>query len=265
MVNLILTGTTGFCGREVLRLALRSPSVTSILVITRRPLPDELGSRKLRTLIHKDFSDLTPLLSTITSFRPDACIWCLGGPRKVFPTLEEFQKVTVQYPLHAAQLFSEVCTRDARRLKFVYLSGWGADVTGGRKIWGKGLMGGDGIEMAVKSHAEKDLFCLSRSAERGIEGATAGFDLYTFRPGDPPQDGHIASKQAAHCAGMKGKLKSWIQPTCPNEVLAAAMVGVAMKGFGEQGVSVFFENREILVVGREWVGKLAAGLGPRGM
>lgn len=148
----------------------------------------------------------------------------------------------------------------------MYLSGWGADVTGGGKIWGKGLRGGDGIEMAVKGNAEKDLFCLSRGAGGGIEGATAGFDLYTFRPGDPPQDGQIASKQAAHHAGMKGKLKSWMQPTCPNEVLAAAMVGVAMKGFGEQGVSVFFENREILVVGREWVGKLAAvGLGPGGV
>ncbi|KAF8424952.1 hypothetical protein EV426DRAFT_532326 [Tirmania nivea] len=140
MVNLILTGTTGFCGREVLRLALRSPSVASILVITRRPLPDELGSRKLRTLVHKDFSDLT-----ITSFRADACMWCLGGPQEAFPTIDEFQKVTVQYPLHAAQLFSGICTRDGRGLGFVYLSGWGADVTGGGKVWRKGLRMGTAL------------------------------------------------------------------------------------------------------------------------
>lgn len=141
----------------------------------------------------------------------------------------------------------------------MYLSGWGADVTGGGKVWGKGLRGGDAIEMAVKGRAEKDLFCLSRGAEGGVDGATVGFDLYTFRPGD---DGNITSKQAAHHGRVKEKLKSWMQPTCPREILAAAMVGVSMKGFGEQGVSVFFENREILVVGREWVGKLAAGLGP---
>jgi len=263
MVNLILTGSTGFCGREVLRLALRSPSITSILVITRRPLPDELGSRKLRTLIHKDFSDLTSLRSEITNFRPDACIWCLGGSRKSFPTLEKYEKVTVEYSLAGAKIFSDICFEDGgRKLRFVYLSGWGANVTGGHS-WVKGWRGGDFLEMAVKGRVEKDLFRLSRGIESGIEDVVAPFDLYTFRPGDPPHDAqgkglvHGAGAVAAS-GGLKAKLKILMQPTCPNEVLAAAMLGVALKGFGEEGISVFFENKEILAVGKEWIGKLAA-------
>ncbi|KAI5789765.1 hypothetical protein DFH27DRAFT_527828 [Peziza echinospora] len=48
---------------------------------------------------------------------------------------------------------------------------------------------------------------------------------------------------------------------CPASVLGAALVGVAVEGFGERGVSVFFENREILEVGREMLGGMGMGMG----
>lgn len=155
--------------------------------------------------------------------------------------------------------------------RFVFLSGYGAVVSGKRNAW-EWVRGGDALEMAIKGRAERELFRLSSGIGIGIADSpgdiphptpTPKFELYTFRPGDPPQSGAPqpgpGNGGGGGGGGVKEKLKNWMQPTCPNEVLAAAMIGVAIKGFGEEGVSVFFENREILVVGREWMGKLAVG------
>ncbi|KAF8455777.1 hypothetical protein BDZ91DRAFT_626506, partial [Kalaharituber pfeilii] len=173
---LLLTGATGFCGREVLRFALLSPIITSILVITRRPLPDELGSRKLRTIVHSDFTNYpSSLVAQITAFSPDACIWCIGGSRSNFSTQAEFELVSHTYTLAAARMLSEIAAASEKRFRFVYLSGWGADITESK--WRPF----DKDTMYVKGRVESDLFALTRKHPQPEK-----FELYTFRPGDPP-------------------------------------------------------------------------------
>ena len=58
-MKLILTGTTGFIGTEILSQALSHPSVTSLLVLSRRALPSSFPSDpKLRVVILEDFMNI---------------------------------------------------------------------------------------------------------------------------------------------------------------------------------------------------------------
>lgn len=56
-MKIILSGGTGFIGGEALRQAIRSPEITSIVVLSRRKLedPEALKSSKVKTIIVKDF------------------------------------------------------------------------------------------------------------------------------------------------------------------------------------------------------------------
>lgn len=74
-MKIILTGTTGFIGTETLQQCLTNPSITSIIALSRRPLPDSLtGGPKLKVVILKDFlSYPDSVLQDIKGAQ--ACIW----------------------------------------------------------------------------------------------------------------------------------------------------------------------------------------------
>lgn len=96
-MKLILTGATGFIGGEVLRQCLQNPSITLITVITRRPLPDEFGSPKLRVLLCKDdfeWLEWGPKMMRWVD-GSDACIWFVSPP----PTVRRADITGVWVPL----------------------------------------------------------------------------------------------------------------------------------------------------------------------
>lgn len=74
-MKLIVTGTTGFIGQEILTQALSNPSITSIIALSRKPLSSTFASHpKLKTVIMKDFSLYPPsVLKELEG--ADACIW----------------------------------------------------------------------------------------------------------------------------------------------------------------------------------------------
>jgi uncharacterized protein YbjT (DUF2867 family) len=80
-MKFIITGCTGFIGGEVLSQCLRNPIITSVVALSRRPLPDSVGNDpKLKTVILKDFNSYpVPVLKELAG--ADACIWYL------FPSL----------------------------------------------------------------------------------------------------------------------------------------------------------------------------------
>jgi nucleoside-diphosphate-sugar epimerase len=53
-MKIILTGSTGFIGSEVLLQALRHPHITSVVALSRRPLP--IDDPKLTTVLLDDFT-----------------------------------------------------------------------------------------------------------------------------------------------------------------------------------------------------------------
>ena len=74
-MKIILAGTTGFVGREVLARCLNDSSITSIVVLSRRELPaDYPGGAKLKVAILEDFTSYSKdVLGDIEG--ASACIW----------------------------------------------------------------------------------------------------------------------------------------------------------------------------------------------
>lgn len=75
-MKIILTGSTGFIGREVLEQCLQNSSITSVVALSRRELPASVvdNNPKLKTVIVKDFlSYPDSVLHDIKG--AEACIW----------------------------------------------------------------------------------------------------------------------------------------------------------------------------------------------
>jgi len=77
IMKVILTGSTGFIGREVIEQCIKNPSITSIVALSRRQLPESLtASPKVQVVIVDDYISYTP--ATLQAIQgADACIWCV--------------------------------------------------------------------------------------------------------------------------------------------------------------------------------------------
>jgi len=137
-MRLLLMGATGMVGSEVLRQALNDKEISEIVALGRRAV--EARHPKLKTVIHQDFMNYTPLRNELE--RIDACIWCLGVSQ-LQVSKEEYEIITYEYTLAAAKAM--IVANPA--IYFVFVSGDGADQTGKTKtLFGR-----------VKGKAEKDL------------------------------------------------------------------------------------------------------------
>ncbi len=85
-MKVILTGTTGFIGTEVLSQALSHPSITSLLVLSRRALPSPFPSDpKLRVVILEDFMNIPDQVMRDLE-GCEGCIWFVHVPSfSIFP------------------------------------------------------------------------------------------------------------------------------------------------------------------------------------
>lgn len=236
-MKIILVGPSGFIGSNILRRALRNPRISRIIVVTRKPMPDELGSPKIWQAVVREEQDWMEWSnhSFLQWFEgASACIWCIGGRPKAFETRQEFFHATYTYPLAFARALATVAL--APRFRLCYLSCWGADLTESkfRPI--------DKLHAYMKGKTEKALFGVIAA---GALSYSIGWELYTFRPGSVlNKDGMINRN------GFKG-IKGMVVPTIEISLLEAAVVDVAMHGYGEDGMSIFFENREIISQGIE--------------
>lgn len=71
-MKVILSGPTGFVGREVMEQCLQNSSITSIVALSRRELP--VKSPKLKVILVKDFLSYPESVLQDTK-AAEACIW----------------------------------------------------------------------------------------------------------------------------------------------------------------------------------------------
>jgi hypothetical protein len=72
-MKVILTGSSGFIGAEVLRQCLRNPSITSLVALSRRELP-VAPDPKLKTVLVENWEAYEPdVLREMEG--AEACIW----------------------------------------------------------------------------------------------------------------------------------------------------------------------------------------------
>lgn len=74
IMKIVLTGSTGFIGSEVLQQCIQSQDIDSIVVLTRRPLSTAANSPKVNNIIIEDFESYHTQTTDAVS-NADACIW----------------------------------------------------------------------------------------------------------------------------------------------------------------------------------------------
>jgi nucleoside-diphosphate-sugar epimerase len=73
-MKVILTGSTGFIGGEVLKQCLADPQIDSLIILSRRKLPNLDGNSKAKVVLVEDFTRY-PEEVTRQLDGSDACIW----------------------------------------------------------------------------------------------------------------------------------------------------------------------------------------------
>jgi uncharacterized protein YbjT (DUF2867 family) len=119
-MKIIITGSTGTVGSELVREAVADNDIEEVILLARKP--SEIKHPKIREIIHKNFLDYSGLENIFRE--TDACLWCLGiSQTKV--SKEDYFIITYDYAVAAAKAM--LAANPA--ITFLFLSGQGADST----------------------------------------------------------------------------------------------------------------------------------------
>ncbi|KAF4625828.1 hypothetical protein G7Y89_g12334 [Cudoniella acicularis] len=210
-MKVILLGSTGFIGKEVLDQCLKNPAITSLIALSRRDLPGEAANPKLTVVIIEDFK-LYPDSVLEQLKGADACIWSIG-------TYNWDPVVELEYP----EAFQEALLKvvDVKKtFTYVYLGGAFTEPDQEKTLWfyseGRRVRG----------------LAQTKFLEFGKQNRNV--KTYVVRPaGVLPGDGNA--------------LLGYLLPTVSVRRLAAVMVDLAANGGSEQVVV----NKVIVKRGRE--------------
>ncbi|RDL41825.1 Uncharacterized protein BP5553_01804 [Venustampulla echinocandica] len=153
-MKLIVTGCTGFIGAEVLSQCLANPSITSVIALSRRELPDAVGDNpKLKVVIMKDFNSYSDsVLKQLSG--ADACIWCMG-------TTAGDKALEIDYPLAFGNAMSKTLPESKKKFRHVHLSGALTERNQERSLWFLGNM------RKVKGAGETTMLSFANKSETG--------------------------------------------------------------------------------------------------
>ncbi|EXJ92088.1 hypothetical protein A1O3_00638 [Capronia epimyces CBS 606.96] len=218
-MKVVLFGSTGFIGKEVLDLCLKSPAVTSIIALSRRHLPvdgeGEGANPKLTVVMVEDFKVYpSSILEHLKG--ADACIWSIG-------TYNWDSTVELEYPEAFQQALLKVLDVHVNKpFTYVYLGGAFTEPDQEKTLW-----------FYTKGRRVRGL-AQTKFLEFGRQNPSV--KTYVVRPGGVlPGDG----------SGYA--LLGWLVPTVSVRSLAAVMVDLAVNGGSEQLVN----NKVIVERGRE--------------
>ena len=214
--RLVIVGATGMVGGYALRYALEHPAVVHITSIGRRTLG--ISQPKLKEVLHKNFADCSALAEALSG--QDAVVFCLG----TYTGSESdaaLRTITVDYTI----AFARVLRSSSPGAAFSFLSGSGADPTGGSRL----------AFARYKGEAENALHAAEFPR------------LYIFRPAyvypvEPRKEPNVSYR-------LLRAIYPAFQLLFPNQViraddLARATVDVAISDTSERQSSVF-ECRDI--------------------
>jgi uncharacterized protein YbjT (DUF2867 family) len=119
-MKILITGSTGTVGSEVVRQAAADNNIDQVILLARKPSATKHA--KIREIIHKNFLDYTGLENIFKE--ADACLWCLGISQTRV-SKEEYFVITHDYAVAAANAMLAANPS----ITFLFLSGQGADST----------------------------------------------------------------------------------------------------------------------------------------
>lgn len=201
-MKVIITGATGMVGEGVMLECVENPTVSAILLVSRRPF-GKLPS-KVEELIVPDFMQVESKAAQLGGY--DACFFC-AGVSSLGKSEAEYTRLTYDLTLH----FAETLVKVNPAMVFVYVSGAGTDSTEkGRTMWAR-----------VKGRTEN---ALTRVGFRAV---------YHFRPGFmKPMPGQ---KNLPGWFGWIGWMYPLLRVLAPNYASTLQDVGRAMIRCGAEG------------------------------
>ncbi|KAF3765045.1 putative nucleoside-diphosphate-sugar epimerase [Cryphonectria parasitica EP155] len=129
-MKLIIGGSTGFVGTELVRQALLHPHITSVVALGRRETPvpsgSEAGGAKLRSVVCDDFETYNTAVQKELE-GADACIWTISiTPSKLKDVpWEETCKISRDYAVAAIKHLAagRAQSDTPTPFRFIYMSG----------------------------------------------------------------------------------------------------------------------------------------------
>ncbi|GAP87904.1 putative nucleoside-diphosphate-sugar epimerase protein [Rosellinia necatrix] len=220
-MKLIISGATGFVGREVLRQSLSHPKITSVVALARTPvaipegLPTGSDTSKLKAVVIQDYEVYPGEVKKELS-GAHACIWTVA----ITPTksktyaFEEVKRVCQTTAIAGLKSMHEAGT--ATPFRFLYMSGAASerDPTKTPKFMPEYCL--------MRGETESMLLALAQELGSGIEVAAA-------KPGYITASGYLArSAMAAVVRTVSGI------PSIDVVDLAAAMIEQVVEGFEKE-------------------------------
>jgi uncharacterized protein YbjT (DUF2867 family) len=221
-VRVLIFGATGMVGSGVLLEALGSSTVSSVVVVGRKPTGT--GHPKLEETLHDDFFDLDAVRDRLVGI--DACFFCLGVSSAGMNEAE-YHRLTYALTIAAARALLEASPAST----FCYVSGSGTDSSErGRWMWAR-----------VKGKTENALLGMPFKA------------AYMFRPAFIQPLKGVRSKTRLYAilyalAAPVAPILTRVAPSLATDstTLGRAMLRVAAEGFERP----ILESRDINRLGR---------------
>ncbi|PHH66825.1 hypothetical protein CDD81_5957 [Ophiocordyceps australis] len=126
-MKLIIAGSTGFVGTELVRQALAHPEITSVMALGRREtqMPSDATRDKLKSVVCNDFEKYPESVKNALA-GADACIWTIAITplqSKSMPW-EQTCKISRDYAVTGIKTLAQLPrSSSAKPLRFIYMSG----------------------------------------------------------------------------------------------------------------------------------------------
>ncbi|KAH6656867.1 hypothetical protein BKA67DRAFT_532110 [Truncatella angustata] len=226
-MKLIITGATGFVGSEVVRQALRSNQISSVIAVARKPVESGAGidTSKLKSVIIKDYADYPEEVKKEFA-GADACIWTVAitpTKSKTYPW-DEVKRVCQHSTIAGMRAIHEAGPN--KPFRFLYVSGVTAERDQTKKPgW---------LPEYTLMRGETETQVLTFAAEHGYEAAAA-------KPGLISSNQTVARSILGTFMRVTGAF-----PNVKVEEIAAAMLQQAVNGFEKEPL----ENADLVRIGQ---------------
>ncbi|KAJ5605888.1 hypothetical protein N7510_008669 [Penicillium lagena] len=123
-MKLVIGGSTGFVATELIRQGIENPAITSIVALGRRENPARLVNPKLKFVVCDNFESYPDSVKKELE-NADGCIWTIAVTPMKLKTIpfEETCKISRDYATAAIQALDVLRHKQARPLRFLYMSG----------------------------------------------------------------------------------------------------------------------------------------------